>query len=244
MPTREYAKVPLIVIASQKEAAGLIPRLALKRDPGFEFACRDREPKIGFYRGATCNLAITGVLEHHMVAATALVLARLGGEIPFVLNYGAVGCYRSLSDSDGPKIGETVFIHKVCRFDVDDNVHWVPAVNLAVPPTGLRSVVCVTGSRYSNAKDHKSLFFPSDGQVEDMELYSLAVLLSVFRTPLIALKFVVNFLPSDGPGEARQHHTATRCSADDAFFEAFEKCMDGNWLKALNSPAHQERNEV
>lgn len=225
MPTNKTASIPLIVIASQNEATGLIPRLALQRDPSFEFAGRDREPNIGFYRGNKCNLAITGVLEHHMVAATALVLSRLGGEIPFVLNYGAVGCYRSTSKANGPAIGETVIVRKVCRFDVDDNLHWVPPIDLHVPPVDLRSVVCVTGSRYSNLNDYESPFFPADGQVEDMELYSLAVLLSAFRIPLTALKFVVNSLPSNGPGQAKQNHTLTRCSADNTFLVVFEKCI-------------------
>jgi hypothetical protein len=76
--------------------------------------------------------------------------------------------------------------------EVDDNVHWVPPIALPVPDVDLPSVVCVTGSRYSTENDRKSPYFPVEGQVEDMELYGLAVLLQTLGMPLMSVKFVVN----------------------------------------------------
>ncbi len=215
--------VPLVVVASEKEAVGLVPQLGLQRDLSFDFPLRERESNIGFYRGTSCNLAITGVLEHNMVAQIALVLSRLTEKVPFVLNFGTVGYYRQKGKTQEMTLGDSVLVNTVRRFDIDDNLHWAPPINLYVPSIDLPSAVCITGSRYSTEADHESPFFPADGDVEDMELYALAVLLHTFQIPLIALKFIVNYVPTDGPAQAQRNLVASRSHAEKTLMKVLEE---------------------
>ncbi len=206
--------LPLIVIAAEREALGLVDRLGLRRDRGIRFPRHETESHTGFYRGHRLNLAITGVLEHHMSAATALVLSRLGDDISSVINFGAVGFYPE--HPHAPGLGDVVMVGRVHRFDVDDNLHWARPIELHTPDGGLRTVECVTGSRYSTPDDRRSAMFPAAGQVEDMELYGLAVLLRTFGVPLVSVKYVVNAVSSAGRNDSRKNITAFRREAENA----------------------------
>jgi len=223
MGKQQPTHLPLVVIASEKEGIGLVRRLGLRRDASIRLPGLSREQDAGLYRGKRLNLAITGVLEHNMVAATSLVLLRFGHEVPFVVNFGAVGCYQQCQVYGCPTVGDTVLVRKVCRFDVDNNVHWVPPLALSTPDDDLPAVVCVTGSRYSTAHDRTSPYFPVDGQVEDTELYGLAVLLQNLEIPLLSVKFVVNTVRTDGREQMRQNLSLIRQRAESVLLKVLEK---------------------
>ena len=72
MKLTDTAASPLVVIASEREAMGPVEQTGLRRDSRFRFPGRQREPNAGYYPGDSWNLSITGVLEHNMVAASAL----------------------------------------------------------------------------------------------------------------------------------------------------------------------------
>ena len=223
MGKQQPAHLPLVVIASEKEGIGFVRRLGLRRDASVRLPGLSREQEAGLYHGTQLNLAITGVLEHNMVAATSLVLLRLGHEVPFVVNFGAVGCYQQRHAYSCPTVGDTVLVRKVCRFDVDDNVHWAPPLALSTPDDDLPAVVCVTGSRYSTEYDRTSPYLPVDGQVEDMELYGLAVLLQTLDIPLLSVKLVVNIVSTDGREQMRQNLSLVRQHAESVLLKVLEK---------------------
>ncbi|MDH3600027.1 MAG: hypothetical protein OEU26_10365 [Candidatus Tectomicrobia bacterium] len=212
--TEQERRIPLVVVACEREGMGLVQRLGLQRDVHFRFPGCEREEHAGFYRSAHFHLAITGVLEHNMSAATTLALLRLERQISCVVNFGTVGCYFERADSGCPTVGDVVVIRRVYRFDVDDNVHWARPIELHVPNVNLPAVSCVTGSRYSTASDRQSIYFPQEGQVEDMELYGLAVLLQTLRIPLLSVKYVVNTVEPSGREQARQNIVPFRPRAE------------------------------
>lgn len=127
-----------------------------------------------------------------------------------VINFGAAGSYGT---EHAPAVGEVVLVDTVGRFDVDDNVHWVPPRRLATVDLaldlGLPTVTCITGSRYSTPRDRASEHFP-DGHVEDMELYALAVLLETLGIPLLSLKYVTNLVDGGGREQFRDNVEANR----------------------------------
>jgi nucleoside phosphorylase len=217
-------RIPLVVVACEREGMGLVQRSGLQREPHFHFPGGEREAQAGFYFGPRFHLAITGVLEHNMVAATALILLRLQRQISCVVNFGAVGCYRQGADGGGPVVGDVVMIRRVCRFDVDDNVHWARPIELHVPNVNVPVVSCVTGSRYSTAADRQSSHFPHEGQVEDMELYGLAVLLQTFQIPLLSVKYVVNTVEPSGREQLRQNIVPFRQRAEAVLMKVLRRC--------------------
>lgn len=111
-------------------------------------------------------------------------------------------------------------------FDVDDNVHWAQPIELRVPDVDLPVVSCVTGSRYSTAADRQSSHFPHEGQVEDMELYGLAVLLKTFNVPLLSVKYVVNTVGPSGREQLRQNIVPLRQRADAALMRVLRPMGD------------------
>lgn len=211
-------RLPLVVVASGREGLGLVQRFRLRRDHHFHLPAYAQEAHAVFYRGDRFHLAITGVLEHHMSAATALVLLRLGHQISSVVNMGAVGYYHDRATSADLAVGDVVIIHRVYRFDVDDNAHWARPIDLFLPDVNLPAVSCVTGSRYSTAMDRRSVYFPHEGQVEDMELYGLAVLLKTLGRRLLSVKYIVNAV-SAGREQARQHIVTLRHRLEEALLE-------------------------
>jgi hypothetical protein len=116
-----------------------------------------------------------------------------------------------------------VVIRQVHRFDVDDNVHWAPPLELQVPAVDLPSAVCVTGSRYSTPADRASPYFPKEGQVEDMELYGLTVLLQTLQIPLVSVKYVVNEVGPDGREQLRQNIIPLRQRAEEALVAVLDQ---------------------
>ncbi len=199
----------LIVVASEREGLGLVDEFGLKRAVDFKVQAGDHERGLGLYRGKTCDVLISGVLEHHMVAATALCLHRY--EPRRVVNFGACGTYGNRFGLEtAPKIESVVTISTSYRFDVDDNLHWIPPRTLPVVDLGLATANCVTGSRYSRVSDYDSIHFPKDGHVEDMELYGLAVLMETFSVPLHSIKYVTNDVGPSGREQFRKHVVPAR----------------------------------
>lgn len=211
----------LVVVASEREGLGLIEDLGLKQDRSFRVAAGKHEQKLGLYRGVQCDLLITGVLEHHMVAATSLYLCQQRANR--VVNFGAFGTYGTLfGERNAPRIGDVVSVSTSLRFDVDDNLHWVPARTLEEFDIGLESVVCATGSRYSRPSDYVTDCFPKTAHVEDMELYALAVLCETFGVPLHSIKYVTNEVGHDGREQFRKNVVSAR----DAGYRALISALD------------------
>lgn len=211
---------PLILIASEREGLGLVETLALHPVEGFQLLAQLREPRAGLYVGERCSLLISGVFEHHMTAASIAALKHLDFSPSVVINFGAAGSYRGLEGHpEAPAIGEVVIVETSYRFDVGDNLHWAPPIALPVPDLGLRSVTCVTGSRYSTPQDRASPYFPADGDVEDMELYALAVLMKTLEIPLYSLKFVTNIVEAEGLEDFRQHVRSGRDRAEECLLQ-------------------------
>lgn len=205
----------LIVVASEREGLGLVDELGLQRSENFKVQAGQHEAGLGLYRGNGCDLLISGVLEHHMVAATALCIHKLNPGS--VVNFGACGTYGSrFGAKAAPKIEEVVCIATSLRFDVGDNLHWVPPRNLSVVDLGLPFANCVTGSRYSQPSDYESAYFPRTGHVEDMELYGLAVLMETFSIPLLSIKYVTNDVGPSGRDQFREHVLSARNSGHEA----------------------------
>ena len=208
-------KRPLVIVASEKEGLSLVQTWALDYDSGFALFAGDHERALGLYRGSKRDLVISGVLEHHMTAACARAVADLS---PYaVVNFGACGSYDGrLNGSTGPQIGEAVVVADSYRFDVDDNAHWAPRRVLKIPDLDVRQVACVTGSRYSRAKDREAVYFPHCGEIEDMELYALAVLLETLEVPLYSIKYVTNQVGSEGRNEYRQNVVSAMANGERA----------------------------
>lgn len=211
----------LVVVASEREGLGLIEDLGLKQDRSFRVAAGSYEKKLGLYRGALCDLLITGVLEHHMVAATAFYLCQQS--VNRVFNFGACGTYGTrFGTRVSPKIGDVVSVSMSQRFDVDDNLHWVPARTLEEVDTGLQSVVCATGSRYSRPSDYETDYFPKTAHVEDMELYALGVLCETFSVPLHSLKYVTNEVGPVGREQFRRNVLSARAAGYKALISVLD----------------------
>lgn len=225
MQNQRSINLPLVIVATEKEGLGFVNGFGLERDSNLRIPLPGlkKEKNAGLYYGSQLNLAITGVLEHNMVAATSLILRHLKESVSFVLNFGAVGYYPQQHEGVSLTVGETVLVRQVYRFDVDDNLHWVPPVTLSTPAIDLQSVICVTGSRYSTEKDRESPYFPKSGQVEDMELYGLAVLLQSLKIPLISVKFVSNIVNADGREQMRQNLSSLRKRAEQTVIKVLEQ---------------------
>ncbi len=202
----------LVVAASEREGLGLVDAYGLHRVNEFRLKAGDREQALGLYRGEFCDLLLSGVLEHHMVAATALALQHL--TVDYVVNFGACGTYGDrFTKGMTPEIGDTVGVSVSCRFDVADNLHWAPPRPLPMPDNLLTPATCVTGSRYSTPSDYESEYFPAAGDVEDMELYGLCVLLESLGKPLYSIKFVTNEVGPAGREQFRANVVPVRDSA-------------------------------
>jgi len=223
LDSQKHAASPLVVVASEKEGMGLVKRLGLRRDPEIRLPGLCREKNSGLYCGDKLNLAITGVYEHNMTAAVSLVLHHANRNPLFVLNFGAAGLYAHHHVNAGLTIGDMVHVQKVCRFDLDDNVHWAPSVDLRCSDACLPKAVCVTGSRYSTENDRRSPYFPKDGQIEDMELYGLAVLLQTHKIPLISIKVIANLVVSDGRQQMRNNLSAMISAAEERIISAIDQ---------------------
>ena len=215
----------LIVIASEREGLGLVDEFGLQRAEDFEIQAGDHERGLGLYHGRSFDVLISGVLEHHMVAATALCLHRYKPKR--VVNFGACGTYGNrFGVETAPKIESVVSVSTSYRFDVDDNLHWVPPRTLPVVNLSLATANCVTGSRYSRASDYESIHFPKDGQVEDMELYGLAVLMETFAVPLYSIKYVTNDVGPHGREQFREHVVSARRFGHEALENALSDFRD------------------
>lgn len=206
---------PLVVVASEREGMGLVEAFSLQLSKGLQLKAGNHEAALGLYRGDTFDLLMSGVLEHHMVAATASALQTL---VPTqIVNFGACGTYGNrFGSTSSPKIRDSVCISESLRFDVDDNLHWVPPRNLRIVDLGLPTAICVSGSRYSQNADYETAYFPRQGNVEDMELYGLAVLLETLRIPLYSIKYVTNEVGPHGRTQFRENVVAARESGQDA----------------------------
>ncbi len=210
----------LVVVASEREGSGLVEAHGLRRVEDFRLKAGSHEAGLGLYRGEFCSVLITGVLEHHMVAATALALQAI--DVDHVVNFGACGTYGNrFGATSAPAIGDTVGVSLSYRFDVDDNGHWAPPRRLDVADASLPAVACVSGSRYSRDHDYETGFFPMDGNVEDMELYGLSVLMQTLDRPLYSVKYVVNEVGPSGREQFRANVVSVRASAE----RALEKCI-------------------
>ena len=195
---------PLIVVASEREGLGLVETGRFKKSDKFHLSAGTHEARLGMYCGDNHNVLISGVMEHHMSAATALACSM---EKPsYVLNFGACGTYGDRFGATlAPAIGDVVIVSQSLKFDVDDNLHWVPARVLEVAHIGLPTAICVTGSRYSRPSDYRSDFFPKAGHIEDMELYGLAVLLEHLKVALYSIKYVTNVVGAAGREQFRRN---------------------------------------
>lgn len=199
----------LVVVASEREGLGLIQAFDLHRDPSFKVAAGSHEQRLGLYRGLRCDLLISGVLEHHMVAATALYLRCYSADR--IVNFGACGTYGTqFGAQNPPQVGDVVGVSTSLRFDVDDNQHWVPPRKIETCDIDLRHVICATGSRYSKLSDYEADGFPKEAQVEDMELYALAVLSEALEVPLYSIKYVTNKVGPSGKEQYRRNVVAAR----------------------------------
>lgn len=206
-------KRPHVIVASEREGLGLVETWALKRDTDFALCAGDYERGLGLYRGDRRDLVISGVLEHHMVAACALAVRDLSPRV--VVNFGASGTYGGrFNGTEGPRIGESVLVSNCFRFDVDDNTHWALPRRLEVLDLGVRQVNCITGSRYSRAEDYASPHFPRQCEIEDMELYAVAVLLETLALTLYSIKYITNQVGPEGRSQFRENVTAARSAGE------------------------------
>jgi nucleoside phosphorylase len=147
------------------------------------------------------TLIITGVLEHNMVSSCALIMTSSRKKFTRVINFGCAGVYTTAVEGSGDdiRVGEAYLVGRSERFDVDDNTHWTRSFPLHIPTLQdketpkLLIATCITGSRYSTPRDRMSPHFPK-GDIEDMELYGLASLCEALKTPLIAVKYGVNYV--------------------------------------------------
>jgi nucleoside phosphorylase len=213
---------PLIVVASEREGLGLVENGHFNKSNEFHVRAGTHEAGLGLYCGRDHDVLISGVMEHHMTAATALACSV---EKPsYVVNFGACGTYGDrFGSKSAPAAGDVVMVSQCLRFDVGDNLHWVPPREIETAEIGLPTATCVTGSRYSRPSDYKSEFFPRAGHVEDMEIYGLAVLLETLEVPLYGIKFVTNEVGPMGREQFRRNVLQARakgCIALDALMAA------------------------
>lgn len=137
---------PLVVVASEREGLGLVRAWGLSLSDEIQLSAGNHEAALGLYRGQSHDVLISGVLEHHMVAATAAAVYAVSPA--FIVNFGACGTYGARFGAiSAPRINDVVRVCVSSRFDVGDNLHWVPPRSLNLIEMDLPVAHCVSGSR-------------------------------------------------------------------------------------------------
>lgn len=185
----------LLMIAMPQEAAVLLGEMQPQqlKPPGGHFSA---------YRLGKLIIGVSGIGGPNMAALASLLLSRHPG-IGSVANFGSAGAYAEA----GIENGSVLCVSSVAKWDLhlpmDGYADQIGPENLdtSIPQqAGYPCVPCNSGCSFSEESGRRRKGFPA-AQLEDMELYSLAVLCRAHGLPLWSMKFVSNQVGEDAASE-------------------------------------------
>ena len=152
-------------------------------------------------------IVVTGLGQHNMTAACSAVI-RDYPSIEEVVNYGTAGAY--IGNDLNP--GELVEVSQVSKWDLyldiagfENQIETVDLESGVRAFPGLRQVTCNSGCSFSKVADRSRITFPC-GDIEDMELYGLAVLSMALGMKCKALKLISNHISDETSSAAVFEH--------------------------------------